>query len=485
MTTIRTRLGAVRGIDRDGVSVFLGLPYAAPPTGGLRWRSPEPAPSWSATLDATRHPNRCPQPPYPEVLAGPEIPGEQSEDCLYLNVHTPAADRAGRPVICWIHGGGYLQGSANEYDGSVLAREQDCVVVTINYRLNVFGFCDVSALGDAYAGSVSRGFEDQIAALRWIRDNIADYGGDPGCVSIWGESGGAGSVLALQGAPAAEGLFHRSVAFSPGDIDIGILPVPDAAGALAAHLGIESDLEARLLALPAEELFALYLQGAAPTAQTVDGTVITQPVAEAIARKGAAGPPLIAGSNRDEGSYLADLGGPAPMGLDIVMALFLPLINPHSPEDYVSHFDGLLPGADEVARVAQVWCDLFRSASLRNAEAATNAGAGGWVYNFEVPTDHPLGITHGCDIAFTFNQFAMAKPGLVSFHESTDENRAIARLWGASLVQFARTGDPNGAGLPEWPRYDGASRSCLIFDDEPRVAADPDGDEVRRAYGLS
>lgn len=484
MTLIRTRLGAVQSLDGDGVSVFLGLPYAAPPTGSLRWRSPRPALPWSGTLAATRHPNRCFQPPYPGVLAGPDIPGEQSEDCLYLNVHTPAADGAGRPVICWIHGGGYLQGSANEYDGSVLAREQDCVVVTINYRLNVFGFCDVSTLGEAYAGSVSRGFEDQIAALGWIRDNIADYGGDPGCVSIWGESGGAGSVLALQGAPAAEGLYHRAVAFSPGDIDIGITPVPDAAATLAGHLGIESDLEARLLAVPASELFALYQQGAAPTAQTVDGTVIRRPTAEAIASKGAEGPPLVIGSNRDEGTLLADLGGPAPAGIDVVLAMFLPLINPHRPEDYVAHFDRLPPVADEVAKVAQVWADLFRSATLRNAEAATQAGVGGWVYNFEVPTEHPLGVTHGSDIAFTFNQFAMAEPGMVAFHENTDENRALARLWAAALVQFARTGNPNGAGLPQWPCYDAATRACLVFDREPRVVADPDGDDVRKAYGL-
>jgi len=484
MKPIKTCLGVVQGIEREGVAVFLGLPYAASPTGALRWRSPLPAAPWNGTFDATRFPNRCLQPPYPEILAGGELPGEQSEDCLYLNIYTPAATDANRPVICWIHGGGYIQGSANEYDGSVLAREQDCVVVGINYRLGVFGFCNVSSLGDEYAGSVSRGFEDQIAALRWIRDNISDYGGDPDSVSIWGESGGAGSVLALQGAPEAEGLFHSSVAFSPGDIDLGNTSPPDAASSLASHFQIDDDVRTRLLALSAEELFEASTQGAAPSAQTVDGTVITRAPAEAIREKGRGGPPLIVGCNKDEGSYLAHLTELAPTGLELVRAAFVPLISRRAPDAYLAYLNQCVPSGDESAMIEQIWYDLFRSATLRNAEAASEAGAGGWVYNFEVPTDNPLGVTHGCEIAFTFNLFAMNAAQLVMFHESTHENRALARLWAGALVQFARTGDPNGAGLPEWARYDAVRRSCLLFDSAPRIAEDPDGIDVRRAYGL-
>ena len=141
-------------------------------------------------------------------------------------------------------------------------------------------------------------------------------------------------------------------------------------------------------------------------------------------------------------------------------------------------------GPDPLAKMERTWYDLFRSAALRNAQAATAAGAGGWVYSFEVPTGNPLGVTHGSDVAFTFNAFASGDP-LFRFHEDNATNRELAETWSASMVQFARTGDPNGAGLPAWPRYDDEERACLIFDDHPHIAHDPDGPPVRRAYGLT
>ncbi len=480
-TTIQTRLGAIQGIDKDGLQTFLGVPYAAPPVGDLRWRSPRPAPGWSGTLDATRFPNRCFQTPYAEVLGLGEISGAESEDCLYLNIYTPAADTARRPVLCWIHGGAFFQGSANEYDGSVVARDQDVVVVTINYRLGVFGFCDVSALGDDYIGSANRGFEDQIAALEWIRDNVSDYGGDPDCVTIWGESAGAGSVLALQGAPAAAGLFHRSIAFSGGDI--GTAQPPDGAAILASHLQIEDNQQEKLLATSAEELLGLQISGAIQPTPFVDGTVITQPTLAAIAAKGANGPPLVIGCTRDEGSYLADMVSSDPNVLNMVQAMYANVINLSTPGDYLAFLEAHAGGAEPREKMARTWYDLFRSATLRNAQAATASGAGGWVYNFAVPTANPLGVTHGSDIPFTFNAFASSSP-LFLFHEDTPANQQLARVWSASMAHFARTGDPNGAGLPEWPRYDAGARACLIFDDRPHVEGDPDGAAARSAYGL-
>jgi len=218
MTTIETKLGSITGSTERHATAFLGIPYAASPVGELRWMPAAAAPAWSGTFDGTLPPHRSLQPPYPEVLSGFSIPGEESEDCLYLNIYTPAVDGKRRPVMFWIHGGAYIQGAANEYDGTTLARENDVVVVAINYRLGIFGFFDLSRFGPDYAGSASLGFQDQIAALSWVRDNIADFGGDPDNVTIWGESAGGGSVLALLGAPSAEGLFHKAVAFSPGEV---------------------------------------------------------------------------------------------------------------------------------------------------------------------------------------------------------------------------------------------------------------------------
>lgn len=482
MTTINTRLGNVRGIAEEGLQTFLGLPYAAPPVGELRWQSPQPAATWNGTLDATEYPNRCYQTPYDPVLGLDDVKGTESEDCLYLNIYTPAADAARRPVLCWIHGGAYFQGSANEYDGSVIARDNDVVVVTINYRLGVFGFCNVSALGDEYQGSASRGFEDQIAALQWIRDNITDYGGDPECVTIWGESAGAGSVLALHGAPAAEGLFHRSIAFSGGDM--GKHPPPDGAALLGSLLQLDSDLKNQLLNTPAETLLALQINGQVQPSTCVDGTVITQTAREAISAAGADGPPLIIGCVRDEGSFLADMVSDNADIVKMVIALYANVINLDAPGDYLAFLEATLGDAEPREQMVRTWFDLFRSAALRNAQAATAAGSGGWVYNFEVPTDNPLGITHGSDVSFTFNLFSSKEP-LFLFHENTEANRDLARRWSATMIQFARTGDPNGAGLPQWPRYDAQSRSALIFDDQPHVQDDPDGPDVLQAYGLA
>ncbi len=481
MTIIETRLGAVAGNSTEGLQTYLGLPFTAPPVGELRWKAPEPALPWTGTLDATQHPNRCYQNPYDEVLGFGEVHGEESEDCLYLNIYTPAADSGKRPVLCWIHGGAYFQGAASDYDGSLVARDQEVVVVCINYRLGVFGFCNMSALGPDYVGSTNRGFEDQIAALRWIRDNIADYGGDPDCVTLWGESAGAGSVLALQGAPAADGLYHRSIAFSGGHT--GSHPPPDGVAMLGAHFGFTENAAEALLTVPAEDLKAAQLQGAVQPTPCVDGHVLTRTGLEAIAEKGAEGPPLIIGCCRDEGTFLGPMVGTDPKVLAMVQSLYAVAINLKAPGDYLAFLDAQHADAEPPAKMVRTWFHLFRSEALRAAEAATAAGAGGWVYNFEVPTDNPLGITHGSDIAFTFNHFAGGESGLF-FHEQNDTNRQLAKIWSASMVQFARTGDPNGAGLPQWPHYDSTDRNCLIFDDRPHIASDPDGEAARKAYGI-
>ncbi|MEM8767741.1 MAG: carboxylesterase family protein [Pseudomonadota bacterium] len=481
MTIIQTRLGAVEGNSTEGLQTYLGLPFAAPPINDQRWKSPQPAAPWTGTFDATQYPNRCYQNPYDEVLGFGEVHGEESEDCLYLNIYTPAADNKRRPVLCWIHGGAYFQGAASDYDGSVIAREQDVVVVAINYRLGVFGFCNMSALGPDYAGSVNRGFEDQIAALRWIRDNITDYGGDPNCVTIWGESAGAGSVLALQGAPAADGLYHRSIAFSGGHT--GSHPPPDGVALLGAHFGKTENVGEALLAMPAEQLKAAQMQGAVQPTPCVDGQTITRSGLEAIAGKGADGPPLIIGCCRDEGTFLGPMVGTDPKVLAMVQGLYAVAINLDAPGDYLAFLEEQYADAEPSTKMERTWFHLFRSETLRAAETATTAGAGGWVYNFEVPTDNPLGITHGSDIPFTFNHFAGGASGLF-FHEQNDANRALADIWSASMVQFARTGDPNGAGLPAWPSYEKRERNCLIFDAEPHIAPDPDGPVVRKAYGI-
>ena len=480
MTTIQARLGAIRGVHERGALSFRGVPYAAPPSGEMRWRAAAPAAEWTGTLDASRPANRCPQVPYAPVLATFEVFGEESEDCLSLNVHTPAADDARRPVLVWIHGGAYIQGASNEYDGTTLARENDVVIVTINYRLGILGFLDLSEFGSEYTGSAARGFEDQITALRWVRDNIADYGGDPENVTIWGESAGGGSVLALFGAPSAAGLFHKAIAMSPGE---AAGPPPDNAKLLSTKLGIErSALLERLGAMSAAELVKLQIESGFVSGAFVDGAIVTRGAPQAIREQ--AGVPLIAGCTRDEGTFLASLSDTFPGALEMLNGALAFQIGNGDPAAYLAWLDEHLAGASPLQRTERVWQDMFRSASLRAAEAASRSGVGGWIYNFEVPTDNPLGITHASDLAFTFNAFRDGT-AMLTFHDGDDErNRELADRWSKTLCAFARTGDPNGAALGPWPRYEPETRQCLVLEHAPRIASDPDGPALRAAYGM-
>lgn len=475
---INTRLGKVTGVSSNGVQTYLGLPYARPPTGPARWRPPEPVEAWSH-LDATTYPNRCLQTPYADILGGREIPGEESEDCLYLNIYTPAADGKRRPVMFWIHGGAYIQGSANEYDGTRLAAENDVVVVIINYRLGIFGFHDLSRYGDAYRGSASLGFQDQIAALGWVHNNIEDYGGDPGNVLVFGESAGGGSVLALLCAPAANGLYHRAAALSPGEV---LGPPANNVQALASHLNVSPDnLLDRLMSLTGKELKALQVGGVFNTGTGVDGTVISRTAVDSINAHGPDGAPLIIGSCRDEGTLFTPMFPTPEVAEPLAAGLAYTAGNGHA-ERYLMIRDSIMRDAGPMEKVERTWYDMFRGSVLRCAEAATRAGSGGWVYNFEVPTENPLGITHASDIAFTFNTL---EAGGVAFHDPDNaDNQRIARLWSETLARFARTGDPNGDGLPDWPRYDQTHRSCLILDHAPHIESDPDGSQWREAYGM-
>src|SRR5438045_2832196 len=205
MTIVDTRSGKVEGIERGGVNVFLGIPYAAPPVGKLRWQLPQPEQSWDGVRDATAFSAQSAQSPFPMAAMFGEPQAPCSEDSLYLNVWTPACDDARRPVLVWIHGGAFLYGTGATpwYDGRSFARD-DVVLVTINYRLGAFGFLHVDGQGN-------NGILDQVAALEWVRDTIAAFGGDPGNVTAFGESAGAMSVGTLLGLPAAKGLFVKAI----------------------------------------------------------------------------------------------------------------------------------------------------------------------------------------------------------------------------------------------------------------------------------
>jgi len=484
MTTIVTRLGKVTGRDDGAIRSFLGVRYAEPPTGSGRFLPPIPVRPWQGAYDATEFPNRAMQPQTLGTL-GQKVAGKLDEDCLFLNVVTPSVQGDRRPVMLWIHGGGYTAGSANEYDGTVLAKQGDVVVVTINYRLGLFGFLNLASLGKEFAGSASNGLRDQILSLEWVRDNIADYGGDPGNVTVFGESAGGGCILGLLAAPAADGLYHKAIVHSP--------PTPgavlnDPTPLLASRLETDrSELANRLRAMTAQDLQALGIGGTA----CIDGTVVTRPTCDAIRDRGAAGVPIIAGTNRDEGTLFTAASREAaeknPDMFEQTNKMFARgVIDGEGAATYLDALKAAYPGEDSRQIHERLYVDMFRRSSIRATENATDAGPGGWLYRFDLPAtvgSEFLQATHASEMAFTFNSFANPDSHAFAFHDRNDPTvRKLAEQWSDSLVAFARSGDPNGAGLPEWPRYSATDRRCMVLNEMPRIENDPD-EKHRKLWG--
>lgn len=475
MVTITTGLGPIEGIENDGVQQFLGIRFAEAPIGERRFLPPVPTGPWTGTYDATRHGNKAVQSPQPAIL-GPPGPGDPDEDCLFLNVVTPAADGARRPVLFWIHGGAYILGSGNDYDGATLARQGDVVVVTVNYRLGLFGFLDLSSEGPEFAGSASNGFRDQICGLQWVHDHIADFGGDPDNITIFGESAGGGSVMALLASPSADGLYAKAIAHSPGGVNVA---PTDLLTPLAAMVPGDGPLVDRLRALTAEDLLDAQVKLANLGGGAIDGVVVTRHPVDAIADRGQAGVPLIAGSNHDEGTLFSAMYRQFPEVFEIMSrGLASEVMRGVGVEGYLQRLADTYADDDKLAWGERIWVDLFRRAALEAAETATTAGPGGWLYRFDLPSTAfggGLGATHAAEIGFTFNWYASDDPQGILFHDAHDPAvKRLAEQWSNTVLAFARTGDPNGAGLPTWPRYDPVERKCLILDAEPRVEADPD-----------
>ena len=476
--TAKTPAGVIKGIHQQGIATFLGIRYACAPVGDARFKSPRAFVSDSDQIDATRFGNRNFQVGVPEVLyADKEIPGEESEDCLFLNIFAPENFDDPKPVLVWIHGGAFMCGSGNEYDPTRIVRENDVVVVTINYRLGIFGFLSLERFGPEFFGSANLGIQDQIAALRWVSQNIPAFGGDPSNVTIWGESAGAASVLTLLGCPAAEGLFHKGMAFSGAET---LHPPLDNFDMIKAHLGIADDNECleRLKTMPADQLSQIHADLLFYVGPSVDGRVITRPACEAIKDGLSARIPILAGATRDEGTLLAPLFN---ISDDAAMAMVFALSMSIGRDDglaYQAFLNGKFEPDELEERIGQAWFDTFRSSALRVAMTASQYGAGGWIYNFELETDDPLGITHFADVPFTFNWIEENHPWLF-VHPASDENKQLAEKWSRTVIEFARMGSPNGHGLPEWPKYDQNGHQCMRISHQPEIVANPDGEMLQ------
>ena len=463
-----TSNGDVRGLVVDGVVRFLGVPYGEAPVGELRFAAPRPRSPWAGEFDARRFGPRPPQPTV-ETAFDTGAVGPIDEDCLRVNVFTP--DVVGsRPVMVWFHGGGLAFGSANDYDGTNLARDNDVVVVTVGYRLGLLGFADLGPCGHEFDGSASNGFRDQILALEWVREHISAFGGDPDRVTVFGQSGGGLSILALLGAPAADGLFHRAIVLSAGPPQPA---PPEVVSILGGTLDVEpTALPGRLRELPVERIIELQ-QGIGFTAGgSVDGTVVTRFPVEAIRAHGAAGVPIVIGTTRDEGTLLTSMmGGLRPAVLRVIAeGLAVGTFEGGDPSAYLERLGAQVD--DDLDLHTQVWTDHFRRTAVRVAEAACDAGPGGWLYRFDLePTGRlaaELGVTHAADLGFVFDSI---RPGVGPdlYDATSDVVQRVARQWSATLASFAAHGHPGD----HWPRYL-PERTCLVVDVDTRTENDVD-----------
>lgn len=475
---IKAPAGPIEGLIEDDIAKFRGIRYAQPPIGERRFMPPEPMPAATDTIKAHKNGNRNFQLGLIEWMYNGNLPTEpESEDCLFLNISAPQDTSSPKPVLVWIHGGAFISGSGGEYDPTRLVQDNDVVVVTINYRLGIFGFLDLQKLGPAYEGSANLGIQDQVLALQWVQDNIAAFGGDPTNVTIFGESAGGASVFSLLGTPSAKGLFHKAMPFSGAEI---IAPPFDQFGLIKQYLGCEDDQDClnKLMAMTGEELFAFQQQARFYANPSVDGKVITMPACEAIKTGLSAHIPVLSGATQDEGTLLAPLFAIEEQAAMATVAGLSAVIGRDTGEAYGAYLQKVCPGGSAEALLTHGWYDIFRASALRVASTASQYGAGGWVFNFEVETDHPLGITHFADVPFTFNWIEENHPRLF-VHKPTAENQALADKWSRTVAEFAKSGNPNGHGLPDWPTYRPDGFDCLRVCHAPEIVSNPDGDMLQ------
>ncbi len=480
--------GRLQGLVRDEVLRFNAIPYARPPVGVLRWRPPEPPEPWAGVRDAARFGNIAPQVPSASGAVLGTTPGIRSEDCLYLNVQTPGCDGARRPVMVWIHGGGFNTGagSVGTYNGKFLVPRGDVVLVTINYRLGALGFLNLAdATGSVLPGTGTEGLADQVAALTWVRDNIAVFGGDPDNVTIFGESAGGMSVGCLLAAPAARGLFHKAIAQSG-----------------AGHIGLSRETSCRIarrvldglgggdpVSMPWDAILEVQrhlLENARETGvgmpfmPTIDEGLLPQRPIDAIALGCAAGIPVMTGTTRDEWN-LFTVAATKLRSLD--QAGLRKLVAGIVGED---HADGIVAAYTDgtpFERWNAIMTDRsFFIPAVRLLEVQA-PHAPGYAYRFDWPSpfmNGALGSCHALELGFTFGTYQVK--GAAQFFGEGPKADALAAEMMDSWIAFARTGSPSNDTSGAWMRYDTAKRATTIFGDGmPHVTARPN-EGRRRAW---
>ena len=460
---VRVDAGLIAGTTRDGINRFFGIPFAAPPVGDLRWRAPQPVKPWDGVKDASAFGPVCRQ-------TVDWIKAPQSEDCLSLNIWAPA--KPGKyPVMVWIHGGGFFGGTGSQ-DGPDAGNglvAHDVILVTINYRLGVFGFFahpELSAESPDHS-SGNQAVLDQIAALKWVKANIAAFGGDPDRVTIVGESAGGSSVVLLTVSPAAKGLFHRAISESGG---IGPLPpLNDAEKRGAAVAGEQK--AAHIADLRKADAGALMKRKWNPM-PNIDASTLPLGAAASYAAGRANPVPIITGWNSDEGQDLAPEGlGGKPITAAKYQAAMTMMFGPQASaimQAYPGHSDAEAEASAYRLSTDMMGVSVYGWATLQVTAKTTPV----YVYYFvhwpaepATPCGYGCKAGHGAEIRFAFDRLALDP------RVWTSDDKRIADQMARYWTNFAKTGNPNGDGLPQWPSFDGAPSSVTVIGTEPEIKA--------------
>jgi para-nitrobenzyl esterase len=454
--TVKTANGKVHGktINDGKVKAFLGLPYAAPPVGDLRWKAPQAPAKWNGERDATQFGAHCAQGRVFDDMVFQD--GAPSEDCLFLNVYAPAdaGKKSKLPVMFWIHGGGYSGGGSSEprHNGDFLPTK-GVVLVTINYRLGVFGFLATAEMAKEANGAAGNyGLLDTVAALQWVRQNIAEFGGNPDNVTIFGESAGSFAVSTLMASPMARGLFHKAIgesgaAFGSTHSNDTLEAREKADGAWVASLGVKSLQELR--AMPAEKLLEAAKSRKVDPSEVIDGVLLTEPVAKTYAEGRQAHVPLLAGWNSDEGNFFFMHGMTVSQWKDKAAELF---------KEKAGEFLKFYPGDTDAqalrSAIDYAGDDFIAFDTWKWIEAHRKTGNSPvYRYHFELaalPSKYHPGTFafHSDDIEYIFGTLD-TRPG----ETVRPEDRRLSEQMMGYWTNFARSGDPNGPGLPVWPKY--------------------------------